>query len=205
MTAYDKDGKKNNRKLIITIHPDGDTTIAAYCLKTDIWHDYLTFKEDAKQAISRNDLRNANRYLRVSVLCLFSHLEAVVNDIVNRKSIPEIYGSRLCDRTKSIRSEAEKFGRVPYLNFRLEKMLRDLVAHPGVTKDFVQNDETETLDSASVFEKLDLQTLEALERKISPWIDTVCRLLNVERFSDTAKIVGEFSGKLLPERPTTEV
>jgi hypothetical protein len=101
----------------ITIEPSGSATLAAYCLKTDSWNDYLAFKEDAKQAIAQADQRNANRFFRAALICLFMHMEAVVEDIESHCVIPSVYpGGRLCDKTRNIAEEARKYGEVPYMN-----------------------------------------------------------------------------------------
>src|SRR5712691_7251385 len=103
--------------IIVDFNEDGNPTVAAYCLKTNSWHDYLAFKEDAKQAISREDHRNAKRFLRAALTCLFSHLEAVVNDIEENRKIPVVYpGTRLCDRTRNISQEAKRHRKISYLN-----------------------------------------------------------------------------------------
>ena len=119
------------REFIYVISPTGALTFKAYCLRTDSWHDYLDFVSDAEGAVAIDDYRNANRYLRAAIGCLFAHAEGVVNAIYAAKAIPAVYpGDRLCDRTRNIGAEAKKYGRVPYVKFRLAKHLRDLIAHP---------------------------------------------------------------------------
>ncbi len=72
------------------------------------------------------------------------------------------------------------------LNFRLGKYLRDIVAHGGLTKEYEgDHGNKETLTEDSVFEKLSVPTLERLEAMITPWLDRVCKALEVERFTDT--------------------
>jgi hypothetical protein len=183
-------------KIVVTIGTGGDTTVAAYCLKTDSWQDFLAFKIDAQQSEQEGDYRKTNRCLRAALIFLFSHLEGFVNDVEHFRNIPNIRnGSRLCDKTWNIAHEAKKYGRLPYLNFRLGKHLRDLVAHPGIEISFWGED-SKKLDSVSVFEELTLNSLKALESQISEWIDAVSAALNVPRFTDTEKLVTELRGKL---------
>ena len=97
-------------------------------------------------------------------------------------------GERLCNLTRNIGHEARKFGRVPFVSFRLEKHLRDLIAHPGITIAFSDGGSEETtLDQSSVFERLDGETLRSLEAQITPWLDAVCRNLGVSRLTDTKR------------------
>ena len=177
------------REFIVTVNTDGSVTFSVYCLKTDSWNDYQAFMEDAEAATKGSNARNTNRFLRAALNCMFSHVEGVVNDIYSQRTIPEHYsGSRLCDRTRNIAFEAKKYGRIPFVNFRFEKHLRDLVAHPGISIAFSDRDsEPETLDQKSVFEKLNIDTLRNLESLISPWLDAVCAALKVERFTNFEK------------------
>ena len=97
--------------MLITIDTSGHATIAAYCLKTDSWYDYLAFKLDAKQAEEKGEFRKNNRYLRASLICLFSHLEGFVNDVESLRKIPAIHrGRNLWFRTLNITDEAKKVG-----------------------------------------------------------------------------------------------
>jgi hypothetical protein len=177
------------KKLTFLIETDGSVTFPAYCLKTDSWDDYRAFMEDAEAATQNGNTRQANRFLRAALTCLFSHVEGVVNDIYSQRTIPEHYsGGRLCDRTRNIGREAGKYGRIPFINFRIEKHLRDLIAHPGISIAFSNRDaEPETLDQDAVFDKLSLDTLRKLESRIAPWLDAVCVALKVERLTDFEK------------------
>lgn len=178
------------RKITIKINKkDGTIEIPAYCLRTDSWHDYKAFIADAEQARLASDFRNGNRFLRAALTCLFSHIEGVVREIDAQKTIPRVHpGNRLCDLTRNVGHEAKKFGHMPFASFRLEKHLRDLIAHPGITIAFSDGrTAVKDLDQTSVFEHLDTQTLKQLEARISPWLDAVCKNLKVPRFTDTKR------------------
>lgn len=184
-----------SERLILTFDDQDNPVLAAYCLKTDSWHDFLAFKEDARLAIVDDDQRRANRFLRAALTCLFSHLEAVVKDIEDCRQIPNLtnrHRLRLCDRTENIGREAEKLGKIPRLNFRLGKHLRDLIAHPGIEVNFT-NAPGGKLNFTSVFEELNFTTLESLEAQISSWIDAVCSALGTARFTDTKHLVTELA------------
>ncbi len=81
----------------------GTATASVYCLKTDAWNDYLALMRDAEAASKDGRVRDMNRFLRAAITCLFSHVEGVVNDIVEQKSI---VGKRqsLCEKAWAIRS-----------------------------------------------------------------------------------------------------
>ena len=183
------------KEIRIKIGTDGNVSMASYCLRTDFWHDYLAFVQDTETSVANGDIRTSNRYLRAALTCLFAHLEGVTKAIEDRCTIPVVYDKgRLCDRTLNIGLEARKYGQLPRINFRFGKHLRDLIAHPGIEKFF----EGDTLDQGSVFEKLDVSTLRALQAQISPWLDAVCRNLGVERLTDT-KAQAEEDAMLLAE------
>jgi hypothetical protein len=170
----------------LTINTDGTILFTAYCLRTDSWHDYRAFLAEAEASLTEDNTRKANRLLRAALVCFFSHLEGVVNHIESRVSIPAVQqGNRLCDRTRNIGQEARKRGRVPHVEFRLGKHLRDLVAHPGIGIDFSDRESSTVLGQEDVFERLSVQTLRGLEGKVVPWLDAVCAALKVERFTDT--------------------
>lgn len=163
----------------IKIGPDGNVSIASYCLRTDSWHDYLAFMRDAELAAAKGSARNSNRYLRAALSSLFSHIDGVANAIGSQRSIPNfIERAPLCDRTFAIGNEARKHGPLPYINFRIEKHLRNLIAHPPFEQDGDSGQQV-------VFEKLDVPTLRKLEKQIDPWLDAVCKNLGVDRFTDT--------------------
>ena len=186
------------RKFTIKIKKDGTIEIPAYCLRTDSWYDYKAFVDDAKQAVLAGEFRKGNRFLRAALTCLFSHIEGVVREIDALKTIPKVHrGNRLCDLTRNVGHEAKKSGHVPFAIFRLEKHLRDLIAHPGITIAFSDGHKAEEdLDQTSVFEHLDIQTLKQLETRISPWLDAVCRNLKVPRFTDTKQQCEELAARI---------
>jgi len=191
------------KTITISIAPDGTSTIEAYCLATDSWQDYEHFSEQADKHAALGNMRIANREMRAALLCLFSHLEGVVGQII-QKNTDNIEGANkantLCDKTAVITKEAKKNGLVPDLNFRLGKYLRDIVVHPGIEKIFGG----ETIDEAAVFKKLDIDTLQNLAERVSCWLDCVCPVFSTSRFTDTKGLVGFFSEALGGDAPIEE-
>ena len=186
------------RESIYVIGPTGVLTHKTpCCLRTDSWNDYIAFVIDSETALTTGNYRNGNRFLRAAIWCLFAHIEGVVNAIYARKTIPAVFsGDRLCDRTRNIDAEAKKHGHVPYVSFRFEKHLRDLIAHPGINVAFSDRRTfPRTLDQDSVSDHLDIATLKRLGGRISPWLDAICTNLGVSRFTDAkarSKEAGEF-------------
>ena len=166
----------------------GDSaTMGVYCLKTASWEDYLAFMTDAESATKEGRVRDANRVLRAAVTCLFSHVEGVVNDVYAQRSMPGKHHS-LCEKAQAVALAAARRASIPFAEFRLEKQLRDLVAHPGITKAFSDPASKKTrLDQGDVFDRLSTDTLRNLERRISPWLDAICGALGVDRFTDTKR------------------
>ncbi|MFH1943658.1 MAG: hypothetical protein ABIL68_16275 [bacterium] len=184
---------KKRKKITVRISPDGRTAqIEAYCLATDSWADFNHFLNAAQDSKKRGVDRDANRELRAALLCLFSHLEGTVRQILLEHA-NEIGGAdrarTLYDRTKVITREAKKRDSVADLNFRLGKYLRDIVAHPGIEKKFGGG----TVDEIVVFERLTIQTVSELGLRIDVWLDRVCSIFKVTRFTDMKAMVEQLT------------
>jgi hypothetical protein len=178
------------------IKDNGDIQLACVCLKTDSWLDYLAFKQEAREAFVRQDVKAYARYLRAALLCLFAHTEAVVNEICDKlKPAPK---KTLGDRIGIIVNEAKKVVNVPPIVFRLEKNLRDMIAHPGVEKSFDVPGTSDRVreDYGATYERLDFQALQRFEAQISPWIDAICGAFGVTRLEDTEAALNEFTEEL---------
>jgi len=192
-------------QLEVTVAEDGRISLTALCLKTDSWEDYQAFKLLAREAGDRGDVKACRRYLRAALMCLFSHFEGVVNEITANKSIVVIGNSKsLSARAQAIGLEAGRRTRVPFVNFRLGKYLRDLVAHPGIEKAFRERGTTRTLNGCSVYEDLTMKTIQDLEGTVAPWIEAVCSAFGVERFPGQQS-VDEFADALKELAPDATV
>jgi len=90
--------------------------------------------------------------------------------------------------------EAKKVAHVPSIVFRLEKNLRDMIAHPGVEKYFdIPGTSEKVLDNyGATYERLDFRTLERFEARISPWVDAICGAFGVTRLEATEAALNEF-------------
>jgi hypothetical protein len=114
---------------------------------------------------------------------LFGHVEGVVNEVFESHSIPRVEkGDSLSARAGNIALEAAKHGPVPPLDFKLGKYLRDVVAHPGITKAVRGRERDAVINECTVYEFLDLATVESLESKLTDWLDAVCSAFDVHRF-----------------------
>jgi hypothetical protein len=185
---------KKGKQVIITIDPEGDVQIAAYCLTTDSWQDYLAFRDEAREAFQRGDKRRGNRNLRAALLSLFSHVEGVLNNICEQIKVSEkIKNGPLHSRICFIGNEAKKHNNIPDINFRLGKYMRDIIAHPGIDKAFEGG---ERVDEVSVYEKLTPESLTEIAATLDNWLSAVCHALKIERFTDTEKIVKDLGAEL---------
>ena len=135
--------------------------IAVYCLRTDSWDDYRAFLTDAQAASDAGNIRTVNRFLRAALMCFFAHVEGVVKHIEEGLNLPpEITNRPLYRRMQNITQKAKRKGhRVPSIEFRIEKFLRDIVAHPGIEKGFRDPEEDTILTQGDVYERLDIETL----------------------------------------------
>ena len=190
------------KKLIIEITGD-NVNIAAYCLTTDTWQDYLSFVSEAREAFEKSDKRRGNRSLRAALLALFSHFEGVLNNICAQIHAPnKIKNGSLRGRIDYVKNEATKYSNLPDLNFRLGKNLRDILAHPGIEKTFELE---EKMDEISIYEKLTVESLKEIGNMIDKWLSIVTSALKMERFTDTRKMVKDFGQGLDTIEDTVEI
>jgi hypothetical protein len=191
-----------DKQIVITVGPDGTISSSAYCLPTDLWQDYLYFLNEAEVYDLRGKKRSANRCLRAALLCLFSHLEGMVHQICLEKTIP---GSNKNDsfavRIHSVHQEATKLGAVPAMNIRFGKSLRDIIAHPGIKKHVGDN----VLTEVSIYEELSVATLRSMGEVVNTWLEAVCSLLGIERFTDTKSLAEDLGEQLGSLEGTAEV
>lgn len=158
--------------------------VTVFCLKTDIWEDYLHFKSQI--LTEKLEKRSENRLLRVSLLLLFSHVEAVLNEVVKDDQYSnKVRKASFLERIKKISSKH---------NIDLEqtkvsnmKDVRNLLVHfggKGSDKDNVP------------FELLTLESLESTEKAIIAWLEEVCQKSSTERITDTESHIKKFAQPL---------
>lgn len=193
---------KANKKIIITINTDGNAKIAAYCLTTDSWQDHLFFMKDAERFLASSNIRAANRSLRAALLFLFAHFEGVVDYVILENKLPSGQYDRLCDKTKVIREHLPSGKRLPYLNIRLGKAIRDILVHPGIEKALAED---AVKDETTVYSDLTLKSITDLSSMIANWLDSVCRFYNTQRFTDTKNMAREWADIFGDKSETTEV
>jgi len=191
---------------MITIKGDGfgGFKIEALSLSDDSWQDYKYFLKTAKKSDKDGEIRKKNRELRAGLLCLFAHLEAVVNYIYDVKNdeLKSFKNQESLDkRTKHIGEiiKSKKI-RLPYINFKEGKKMRNIIAHPdGKTK------KGNEIDSRKIFNDLNVETLEELGLMIKDWLDVVCDYFKIARMMDSKKQVGNISEILFKNRNSKEI
>jgi hypothetical protein len=180
----------------ITIDNDGNMTIAAYCLRSDSWDDYKAFLKEARLAGMHDDARARARYLRAALTSLFAHLEGVVKEVLDECGIPE-RRRPLCERVRDVERLAQSRGTpIGALELRFEKYFRDIVAHPGITKIHGFGAAERVLRGSDVIRDLQVDTLEEFGNRVSSWLDSVCGMYHIERFTDIERIADYFAGTL---------
>lgn len=182
-------------KIRCEVMDNGEIQVIGFCLKTDSWLDYLAFKQDAREAFARNDVKAYARSLRAGLLCLFAHMEAVVNEVYATSKVPPIKSWGFCIRANDITKEAKKIVKVPPIAFNEEKNLRDMIAHPGVLKKFDVSESSEGVekDDSATYERLDYQSLERFESQVSPWVDAICAAFGITRLEDMEEVLEELT------------
>ena len=188
-------------KLIFEV-TDGTVKGGAYCLSTDSWQDHVHFMREAEALAKTGDARSANRALRASLLFLFAHLEGVVDRLVEAKDLPSEQLPRLCDRTRAIKNATQYPTRLPPINFRLEKAIRDILVHPGIEK--VLADESR-IDQATIYSELTLPVLKKISADIARWLEAACRDAGIKRMSDTKGLLSDFISELAGKSDPKEV
>lgn len=167
------------RELTVYIHPDGTVTYGAYCLRTDSWKDYVAFIEEAEKASEAGDLRASSRFLRAALMCLFSHIEGVVNAIYDQYGVKS-RNEALHKRLSKVEQWVVKTRKLPTLKMKTEKLLRNLVAHPHDYQEFV-------------FKELSIKRLRDFEKHLAPWLDAVCQHFGVSRLTDTEALAKAYA------------
>lgn len=153
-------------------------------------------------AARERDARASNRYLRAALLCLFAHLEGVINQIFLERRFRGIGRQyTLSERIERISAEARKHGCSAVLNIRLGKAFRDILVHPGIEKQIG----TKKLTEISLFDYLSPEILRKIGTDVSRWLDLVCQTLGVIRFTDTKSMVENLSASLGPSEGVKEV
>ena len=169
-------------KLTVTITPSGQTTISAFCLKSDLWQDYLNFVNDAREEHKRNNTRQENRYLRAALLSLFAHLEASVNDVIYKSSL----GNKKLDKPISDKCLlVSELAKIESPAIDEMKKIRNILVHPGGKK-----------DDSHPFDVLSQDTIEAYGNLITNWLNEVSGAIGMPRFSDTNTLVKDLAQNL---------
>lgn len=188
-------------KIVVTI--DGASVeVKAVDWKSDAWADYEYFLDEARVAADRDDLHGRNRFLRAALGNLFSHRDGFVRRIHKtlRKNHPEFAyhtaSTRDCTLVGMIRDvrchAKETLGQpIPFADLRL-KPLRDIIAHPSITKGNHRGGTRGEYREVDLYE-LTPELLRADGNNIGRFLDELVRVYGHERFPDTAKTVAEFT------------
>jgi hypothetical protein len=190
--------------MVIEFGNDGTAQIQALDLTGDVWRDFQHYLTEAKCAEARGDELGRNRALRAAVANLFAHLDGVASklhaELKQRKDFvayrpPQGKFCTLKNQIDDIhRYTALKLGGgLRRLDLRL-KLLRDILMHPAITKqyhDFNSGQKIE-LTEADIF-SLATKDLETCGRRIDEWLSKVCNANHYDRFWDTKRVCNEWT------------
>lgn len=163
-------------KVTIMIDPTGATIVSAYSLKDDAWEDFQFFLKEAS-ALNVKD-REKNRALRAAHFNLYAHFEAVVYELGKNALSGKQVKKSLYERCVSI-AEVAGIDEISLPG----REVRNEITHPSE-------------DDCLPFSVLTKESLEVWAANVSKWLNLACEKLNVQRFSDTKRLVTDFSNVL---------
>jgi hypothetical protein len=189
------------------VRTDGTVTVKAIDLTGDSWRDYIYYLEEAQNFEEAEDQLGRNRSLRAALMNLFSHLDGVVSGLYERlqeteenSPLREARKNERCSlKTKMLdlkdHAEGVKGTRLPYINLGM-KPIRDILAHPSITKPKRNSSGIE--DAISEIEVFDVTTTQLNEcgQMIDKWLNRVSDLYDYPRQYDTRAICEEFGETL---------
>ncbi len=188
--------------------PGDGTTIFAVDLAGDSWDDYTYFRDRAGHYQAGGDFQQRNRYVRVAISALFSHLDGIVGEVYrmiarNDPSFPPISmrKMRTCSLQRkmlAIRDYLCDKKAAPGLDINLDlKLVRDIVNHPSIIKTATDDATRDTLtyDAADVY-GVSLADIDQAGQEIDAWVEATCSASGYERFIDTAALCANFARAL---------
>jgi hypothetical protein len=177
-----------------------------------MWDDFNYFVDQANQFEQSHDWKKRNRYVRVATAALFSHLDGLVSEAFDLLGAETSFKAYLPKNPKFCSLKAkiiaiEKFLHhkrglsPPNLNIEL-KLLRDIINHPSITKPGNQGSgDTVQLNGADVY-GIAVDDLEAAGHEVDNWLNALCAAVHFERFTDTKKMIEDFT-RALGTNPTS--
>lgn len=179
--------------------------VMALDLPCNLWRDFLFFIDEARAAEETGVAERRYRCLRVSLLCLFAHLNAFFDMLIQsrkqdaafqdykRREVPSRKSSQdwpRCEHgqfvvlyTDFIKSSQALT--LPAIDWSI-KPLRNLLAHPNGVRDITVAD----------LYNLDVGALLAAAVSFQSWIVEACKLCSIQYEIDTAGVVSQFTASL---------
>jgi len=191
--------------------PGEGTTIFAVDLISDTWDDFHYFVDQARQFERSRDWKRRNGYVRVATASLFSHLDGLVSEAFELLSADASFrpflpkNPKFCSLKSKVIAIQDFLRRTrglspPNLNIEL-KLLRDIINHPSITKTGSRDSvDTVLLTGADVY-GIAVGDLESAGREVDNWLNALCAAVPFQRFTDTKKIIEDFT-RALGANPT---
>jgi hypothetical protein len=206
---------------VFSVYPaDGSgtkRTAVAVDLASDLWEDFQHYLAEAKRETD-SDVPSpaANRAIRGAIWCLCNHVEGVISGLheqlrsedggfeyeYQQRLRRDKGKDKLCGKVLDLRKHAgaRKNVRLSYLDLRL-KLFRDIIAHPGITKEDKLRSPVQVLTfpggqpelkgcETAILTEVELYLLrpadiEADAQGIDNWLTRLCELYKYPRFPDT--------------------
>jgi hypothetical protein len=186
----------------------GQVTITAIDLAGDAWADYVSYRDEGRDAHRSGDIPRRNRALRSALIHLFAHLEGVAGGLYNRlqRDRPD-FAPFAAKPGRSCTLKAQISGLTAHASRQMGaavqeptlryKPLRDILVHPYIKKSSADAATGEVVELTEVdLFKLSVEDLEAEGAVIDAWLNQICGLYAFTRFHDTLQLCATYANEL---------
>ena len=195
---------------------NGETEFRVLDLIGDQWRDFHHYYQESARCEQHKDFVGANRAKRSALVCLWSHVDGIVQAIYSKHKIeldPFVHRDEKgrCSLKRLIlgiinHARTARGLRLPLVDLE-SKPLRDIVNHPtkllasGKIK-IVNHGRKITI--SDIFD-LPIKELKQSSQSLDRWLKATCKLYEFERFADTEKIFAELADMFLVKKYTDSV
>lgn len=170
----------------ITVPRGADPTIHVASLLGDLWDDYVFYRKQAESVAREQKPLQYKRYVRSAIHSYFGYFEGVLNTWIH-KCDPKFdlertsFGQKLA----IIRKHVVDVTRIPFLEIKRARQIRNLIVHVKPTDKDVEI--METLLDGQFFRDAD---------DFTKWLDLASDALRMKRHADVARVLQDFRQRI---------
>ena len=160
---------------------NGETEFRVLDLIGDQWRDFHHYYQESARCEQHKDFVGANRAKRSALVCLWSHVDGIVQAIYSKHKIeldPFVH--------------RDEKGRCS-----LKRLILGIINHARTARGL-------RLPLSDIFD-LPIKELKQSSQSLDRWLKATCKLYEIERFADTEKIFAELADMFLVKKYTDSV